>query len=91
MIAAKSRAQLAVRSLESRRYDHGPQRESVADAFGAGNDVGANIEVLMGKKAAATPVAALYFITDEHGAALVAGTAQTLHELGGSQADAAHS
>ena len=45
----------------------------------------------MGKKAAATPVAALYFITDEHGAALVAGTAQTLHELGGSQADAAHS
>ena len=44
----------------------------------------------MGKELTRTAVATLDFVADEHGARHIAGLTQTLHELGGSQLDAAN-
>ena len=44
----------------------------------------------MGEELARAAVAALYFVTDKHGAILLAGGLQSLCEFGGSHAYAAH-
>ena len=64
--------------------------ETVGDALGAGHEVGAHAEVLVGKEAARASVAALDFVADEERAVGVAGASQPLQELGRGHADAAH-
>ena len=90
MVAAESGAQLPVDRLELRRDEHAAHGETVADAFGHGDDVGPHAEMLVGEEAAGTAVAALYLVADEHRARLVARLAQALHEFRRGQADAAH-
>ncbi len=73
MVATERCAEHAIDGFELGRDNHGTHRETVADALGAGDDVGTNAEPLVGEELAATSVAALYLVADEHRAVLLAG------------------
>ena len=71
-------------------YQDGTHREAVADALGAGDDVGLDAEPLVGEELSAAAVAALNLVADEQGAVCLAQLLQALCKLSCSHADAAH-
>ena len=71
MVSPEGSAQLAINGLEGGGDEHSSHRESVADAFGHGNQVGTYAQPLVGKELAASAISALDFITDEEGSVLV--------------------
>ena len=90
MVATEGGAELTEDGFKLGGDEHRAHRKTVADAFGAGDDVGTDTCVLMGEEFAATPIATLYLVADEHCSVLAAGFAKPLHELGCGKTDATH-
>ena len=91
MISAESGSELAVNRSKHRTDKYARHRESVAYAFGHGDDVGLDTVVLMGEELAATSVTALDFVQNQYRIVLCTGLAQGLHKLVGGQLYAAYS
>ena len=81
MIASECGAELPVYRLEFWGDKHAAHRETVADAFGNCDYIGAYIQMLVGEELAASAVATLNFVADKHGVVFVAEFTQTLKEL----------
>ena len=90
VVTSEGGAQLAVDGCEHGADEHAGHGEAVADALGHGDDVGTDALVLVGEELAATSVAALYLVEDEHRARLRAGLTEGVHEFVGGQLDAAY-
>ena len=90
MVAAKGGTKLAEDRLELGRDKQGGHGEAVGYALGHGDDVGTDVEPLVGKELAAAAIAALYLIADEHRVGGVAELAQPLHKLRTGHANTSH-
>lgn len=64
--------------------------EAVGDAFGHGDEVGTDVQPLVGEEFPAAAVAALYLVADEYGAMLLAGLTQALGKIFFHQTDATY-
>ena len=90
MIATEGGAQLSVFGFEVGRDEYGAHRESVAYTLGACDDVGTDVEPLMGKELTATAISALYLVAYQYGSVFLAESLQSLCKLGSGKSDAAN-
>ena len=90
VVSAESGSKLPVYWCKHWADEYACHRETIADAFCHGDDVGFDAVVLMGEELAAASVAALDFIENQDRVVFRTSLAESLHEFVCRQLDAAY-